>query len=76
MVKTPRRKRLFITGFLFFLLLFLLIIFIPRAGHLLVVEDSLEERDAIVILMGSLPERVVMEYIKLIHFFVLDQFMV
>jgi len=31
--------------------------------------------DIIVILMGSLPERVVMEYMKLIHFYTLDQFM-
>ncbi|RQD76086.1 MAG: YdcF family protein [Candidatus Syntrophonatronum acetioxidans] len=66
MVKTPKRKGLFITGFLIFFLLLFLIIFIPRAGHLLVAEDSLEESDIIVVLMGSLPERV-LEGVDVFH---------
>lgn len=40
------------------IILIIFLLFLPRAGHLLVVEDPLQDSDLILVLMGSLPDRI------------------
>ena len=51
-----RKNKLII--FVLAVVIVLIVLAVPRMGHILVVDDPLEEADIIVVLMGSVPDRV------------------